>query len=196
MRLSDHAAFTKLVAEQHFLLEAFVASLAHGRGGAEFVDEMVQETIGVAWKRVDSYDRSRPFGPWLRGIAALVVQARFRQESTRARIRQGAGFQSEVVARLEGRFALLEPVGASERGELVASLRACLDSLKSEFAEIVTLHYWRDVDAPRAAAILGVNLETVRKRLQRARAQIAACLESKGHPIAEGRRRDEGGVPA
>ena len=194
--MSNHASFTKLVAEQHFLLEAFVASLTHGRGGAELVDELVQETIGIAWSRFDSFDSSRPFGPWLRGVAALVVQAKFRQESTRARIRGGAEFEADFVARLEGRFACFEPARASERAELAASLRACVDSLKSEFAEIVSLHYWRDMDAARAAAMLGVNIETARKRLQRARAQIAACLESKGHPIAQDRPTEGGEVTA
>lgn len=185
VRLSGHASFTKHVAEQHFLLEAFVASLTHGRGGAELVDELVQETISVAWTRFDSYDLARPFGPWLRGIAARVVQARFRQDSTRARIREGAQFEADFIDRLEARFALLEPVSASHRAELVASLRACIDALKSEFAEIVSLHYWSGMDTAKAAATLGVNVETVRKRLQRARAQIAHCLESKGHPIRQ-----------
>lgn len=183
--MSDHASFTKRVAEQHFILEAFVASLTHGRGGAELVDELVQETIAVAWTRFDAYELARPFGPWLRGIAARVVQARFRQESTRARIREGAQFEADFIDRLEARYALLEPVGASHRAELVASLRACIDALKSEFAEIVALHYGSGMDTSRAATSLGVNVETVRKRLQRARAQIAHCLESKGHPIRQ-----------
>ena len=185
MRLSEHASFTKLVAEQHFLLEAFVASLTRGRGGGELVDDLVQETISVAWGRFGSYDRSRPFGPWLRGIAALIIQARFRQEATRSRIRSGPEFESDFMDRLEVRFAAMEPSGAAERRELTAALRGCIDSLKSEFAEIVSLHYWRGMDASQAAASLGIALETARKRLQRAREQIATCLGSKGFPMSE-----------
>ena len=33
------------------------------------VDDLFQETMLVAWKRLDECDLSRPFGPWLRGIA-------------------------------------------------------------------------------------------------------------------------------
>ena len=194
--MRDHARFIKSVAEQHFLLEAFVASLTHGRGGAELVDELVQQTIAVAWSRFDAYDGSRPFGPWLRGIAALTVQAKFRQESSRTRIREGAEFEADFVARLEGRFASLEPDRAVERSELSASLRACVDSLRSEFAEIVSLYYWREMDSAHAAAVLGVHIETVRKRLQRARAQIASCLESKGYPVGRDRPSEGGEATA
>ena len=189
LRLSDPTAFTKLVAEHHFLLEAFVASLTHGRGGTELVDELVQETISVAWSRFDSYDRSRPFGPWIRGYASLTVQARLRQEATRDRIRGSHDFEMNFMARLEERFGAMDPPVASERSELLAALRACVGSLKSEFAEIVSVHYWVGRDAVHSAETLGLSVETARKRLQRARAQIAACLEAKGFPIAS-RPRD------
>jgi RNA polymerase sigma factor (sigma-70 family) len=183
VRLSDPAAFAKLVADHHFLLEAFVASLTHGRGGAELVDELVQETISVAWSRFDSYERARPFGPWIRGFASLTVQARFRQEATRARIRGGHDFEARFIARLEERFGVLDPSITSERAELVSALRACVGSLKSEFAEVMAVHYSAGKDAVQAAESLGLSVETARKRLQRARSQIAACLESKGFPI-------------
>jgi len=32
------------------------------------VDDLFQETMLVAWKRLDDCDLSRPFGPWLRGL--------------------------------------------------------------------------------------------------------------------------------
>ena len=39
------------------------------------VDDLFQETMLVAWKRLDDCDLSRPFGPWLRGIAHRLVMA-------------------------------------------------------------------------------------------------------------------------
>lgn len=34
----------------------------------------------VAWKRLDDCDLSRPFGPWLRGIAHRLVLAHYRKQ--------------------------------------------------------------------------------------------------------------------
>ena len=35
---------------------------------ASSVDDLFQETVLVAWRRLPDYDRARPFGAWLRGI--------------------------------------------------------------------------------------------------------------------------------
>src|SRR6185295_662794 len=43
------------------------------------VDDLYQETLLVAWRTLDRFDRTRPFGPWLRGIAAKLVMAERRK---------------------------------------------------------------------------------------------------------------------
>ena len=42
------------------------------------VDDLFQEAMVVAWKRLDECDLSKPFGPWLRGIASRLVMAHYR----------------------------------------------------------------------------------------------------------------------
>ena len=37
------------------------------------VDDLFQDTVLVAWRRLGDYDRTRPFGAWLRGIARNIV---------------------------------------------------------------------------------------------------------------------------
>ena len=49
------------------------------------VDDLFQETMLVAWKRLDECDLSRPFGPWLRGIAHRLVMALYRKQNRRPR---------------------------------------------------------------------------------------------------------------
>jgi RNA polymerase sigma-70 factor (ECF subfamily) len=45
------------------------------------VDDLFQETMLVAWKRLDDCDLSRPFGPRLRGIAHRLVMAHYRRQN-------------------------------------------------------------------------------------------------------------------
>ena len=39
------------------------------------LDDIWQESMLVAWRKLDEFDRSKPFGPWLRGIAARTLMA-------------------------------------------------------------------------------------------------------------------------
>jgi RNA polymerase sigma-70 factor (ECF subfamily) len=40
---------------------------------ASSVDDIFQDTVLVAWRRLPDYDRTRPFGAWMRGIARNLV---------------------------------------------------------------------------------------------------------------------------
>ncbi len=45
------------------------------------LDDVWQEAMIVAWRRLDEFDRTKPFGPWLRGIAARTLMASRRSAS-------------------------------------------------------------------------------------------------------------------
>ncbi len=69
--------FEILMREQSQSLLAYIRSAVRDPG---LVDDIWQETMIVAWRRLDDFDRSRPFGPWLRGIAARTVLAKLRNQ--------------------------------------------------------------------------------------------------------------------
>ena len=56
----------------------------------------------------------------------------------------------------------------------------CLQRLAPEQREAVELVYARSLDPRVAASTAGTNDETFRKRLYRARLQLAECLRLKG----------------
>lgn len=182
--MNDQCRFRQLVAEQQFLLEAFVGALTHGRGGSEMVDELVQETIVIALRRFGQYDPERPFGPWIRGIAAKVACAHFRREARRARIRVGGGvMEREYTAALARRFDAIDPPRANQRSEIAVALLDCVQGLERDAAAAVRLHYWAGLKVADMAAILGLDAHAMHKRMQRARARLARCLEYKGFAI-------------
>ena len=69
--------FEILVRENTRTLTVFLRSLLDDEAA---VDDLFQETMLVAWKRLDDCDLSRPFGPWLRGIAYRLVLAHYRKQ--------------------------------------------------------------------------------------------------------------------
>ncbi len=70
--------FETLVREHAEMLTAFIRGTV--RDGS-LVDDIFQETMLTAWRRLDEYDKQRPFGSWLRGIAARVQLAAYRKSA-------------------------------------------------------------------------------------------------------------------
>lgn len=52
--------------------DALLVSI-RANAGREHADDIFQDTVLVAWRRLPDYDRTRPFGPWLRGIARMIA---------------------------------------------------------------------------------------------------------------------------
>ena len=68
--------FEILVREHSDRLMAFASAVCRNRSAAE---DVFQETLLRAWKGLEGYDRARPFGAWLRGIARNTAYEKFRK---------------------------------------------------------------------------------------------------------------------
>jgi RNA polymerase sigma factor (sigma-70 family) len=77
--MDDRDIFTILVRENTDMLTAYLRSVVRDPAT---VDDLFQETMLTAWRKLDEFDRRRPFGAWLRGIAARLVLAERRKRAT------------------------------------------------------------------------------------------------------------------
>ena len=75
-----------------------VVFLRASLGNTPDVDDLFQETMIVAWRRLDDFDHTRPFGPWLRGIARKLV---LEQHRKRARNFQNSTVLDQLESRLD-----------------------------------------------------------------------------------------------
>ena len=159
--------------------DALLASI-RATGGAAHADDIFQETVLVAWRRMADYDRTRPFGPWLRGIARLVAMD---MASKRARLHVADpttldAIEQDFSAFDRYRGSATEP--AMSFRERLNALEDCLTKLPAVYADAVQAVY-RDTRTLRAVAhSIGENEEAIKKRLQRARSMLAQCLSGKG----------------
>jgi RNA polymerase sigma-70 factor (ECF subfamily) len=168
---SDRTAFEILVREHADMLMAYLRSICDDD---DLIDEAFQQTVIDTWQALESFDRTRPFAPWFRGIARnrLLVLLR-----TRGRLRKKlANFEQLVAAR----FERLEHGAADTFADRVAALRECLASLPEGQRAAIDMVYGREHDTHTAAHNLGIDWETLRKRVQRARQALADCLRTKG----------------
>lgn len=163
--------FEILVREHARMLDVFLRASVRDPALA---DDIFQETLIVAWKRLGDFDRERPFGPWLRGIAmrlALKARARRRAEVVVA--------GEEVLTRIDARCEVLEGADDGELDERLELLDRCLDELIDRDRRAIELVYRDDVRGGALAEALGTTADTARKVLQRARDRVARCFEAR-----------------
>jgi RNA polymerase sigma-70 factor (ECF subfamily) len=165
------ALFEILIRENAGMLTAYLRSVARD---PTTVDDLFQETCLTAWRKLDEFDKSRPFGPWLRGIAANVVLT-WRRKHRRAFLL----CDEQILEHLDRRCEAVHQLAGDTWDEKLAGLKDCLDQLPDRYREPIRLRYLEDLLPEALAQRLGLELETIKKRLQRGRARLWECLQRK-----------------
>ncbi|MFO0827306.1 MAG: sigma-70 family RNA polymerase sigma factor [Phycisphaerales bacterium] len=163
--------FEILIRQQSDMLRCFLRSIAFDK---QLVDDVFQDTIVAAWKQIDEFDRTRPIGPWLRGIARNCLLAAARQH------RRAIVSDEAVVQHIDGHMSHLDDQPGDTFPERSAALRDCMERLGNDEREAIDLCYVRDMPANRAAEVAHITHDAMRKRLQRARSSLSECLRRHG----------------
>lgn len=163
--------FEILMRENAGMLTAYLRTVIRDSSTA---DDLFQETWLIAWRRLDDFDKSRPFGPWLRGIAARVVMA-WRRKSQRSALL----CDDEILEHLGQRCESVHRLAGDTWEDKLTGLQGCLDDLPERYREPIRLRYLEELLPDAMAERLGLELETIKKRLQRGRSRLWECLQRK-----------------
>lgn len=162
-----HKLFETLVREH---AEMLLVYLRAALGNTSDVDDLFQETMIVAWRRLDDFDQSRPFGQWLRGIAKRLVLAHHRRQGARP-------CDSVILDQLDSRISDLATHPGDTWQEKLALLPNCIQSLPDHFRHAVRLRYFQQQPIAQLVDSLEASEAAVKKRLQRARGLILDCIQ-------------------
>jgi len=165
------AVFEILVRENQAMLMTYLRAVLRDRFVA---DDLFQEIMLVVWQRLDEYDRSRPFGPWVRGIAANLVMAHFRKARNDVMI-----LEAETLEYLSQQLQHISERPGDTWDEKIEALSRCIQALPDHHREAINLRYFEHSAIPQIAEISRTSVETIKKRLQRARSQLLDCLRRK-----------------
>lgn len=167
--------FAVLCREHLPALTAFVRSCVLDRHAA---DDVAQETLVSAWQRLADYDASRPFAGWLRGIAKHKIND-LRHDHAIASQR----FHIMAPEQIDAIASEFEELTRPSRGEACmesfAALRECLQSLAIQEQAVIERAYHGGESCRLIAQAMGQTVEAIKKRLQRARAQLRDCILGK-----------------
>lgn len=162
------AVFEILVRENEGMLMTYLRAVVRSEA---VVEDLFQETMLTAWKKLGEFDRSRPFGPWLRGIAGRLVMAHYRK--TKLDFILGS---NEMLEYLSGQIQHVSGRAGDTWQEKIETLRHCIEALPDHHRQVIRLRYFENEPASQIAETSKVSLEAVKKRLQRARSQLLDCL--------------------
>jgi RNA polymerase sigma-70 factor (ECF subfamily) len=167
-KIEARAVFEILVREHAEMLGAYLRTLV---GADSSFDDVFQETMLVAWRRLADYDRTRPFAPWLRGIAQVLVMEHARKKKARP-----VTADPLVLVEIDKRFEVLGRGPGDTFAERAERIWLCVARLPESMREAINLVYVRGMQIGAAAESLGESRETVGKRVQRGRQLLAECL--------------------
>jgi RNA polymerase sigma-70 factor len=169
--MDDRNIFAILVRENADMLTAYLRSVVRDPAT---VDDLFQETMLIAWRKLDEYDRNRPFGAWLRGIAARLVLAERRKRAA------GPVFCDEFTLNvLSEELARVSRQKGDTLDDKLECLRHCLEALPEPYRETVRLRYREELSPSAVMERLRISWDAQKKRLQRARSLLLECLQKK-----------------
>lgn len=171
--------FEILIQEHSRMLTTYLRSLL--RNEAE-VDDLYQETMLVAWRRLDTCDLSRPFGPWLRGIAARLAMAHYRKSKQLPIV-----MDEQLLAYIDRGFESLDARDGRFWNDRTIAFHECIEALPVRLRDVIQTRYLDEQPVERAASRLQITFEACKKRVQRSRALLAECMKRKGIVAVEGK---------
>ena len=129
------------------------------------LDDLVEETFVVLWRRVEDVPSGESERPWVIGVARHVLhnahRAHRRRQRHESKLRPLSGASSaedEAMADLAGREAL-DALGEADR-------------------DLLRLHFWDGIDVHGLAVVLGVSSNAAGTRLSRAKARFLEELSA------------------
>jgi RNA polymerase sigma factor (sigma-70 family) len=147
----------------------------------EQLEELVQQTLEIAWKRLAEFDTSRPsaFESWIRGIARNVV--------SNAKRRSRELLTEDGVLELgDPSHSILSALQHEERDQVVT--QAISEALQGVEQDVLYHRYVHNLDREHIAELLSMSdANEVRVVMQRAQRRLKAALERKLTELGHGR---------
>jgi RNA polymerase sigma-70 factor (ECF subfamily) len=133
-------------------------------------EDVVQDAFLAALQKLETFERGRPFGPWL---LRIVANRALNFRKARA-LRHTEPFPATAVS------DDASPYDVTRRRELRGDLERALESLPEQQRSIVQLFEIDGFTGPEIAAMLDMADGTVRWHLHEARRTLRAALETTG----------------
>jgi RNA polymerase sigma factor (sigma-70 family) len=167
------AAFDRLA--EHFQPVMYRHALGH-LGDAHLAEDAVQEALLVAYTRIDQLRQPAAIAGWLRRI--VITQC--------DRLTRSPQPPSEPIdAHWELAISEPSPETQLEADQIRQRVHSAIEALPAGEQDVTRAFYLNEMPQREIAAVLGLPLDTVKKRLQYARQHLRAFILAFDTALAE-----------
>lgn len=143
--------------------------------------EVVQDAFVSAYKGMKRFKGKSRFSTWLYTIVINLSKNRLKQIKTRSYHEQ---FSIDDPVDTDDGQVKIEPASSDlpvleklEKREIEQKVQGCINSLESEFREVIVLRDMQGFSYEEIGAMLKIAEGTVKSRLHRAREAVKNCLK-------------------
>ncbi len=140
-------------------------------GDGPHVDDLLQETFIVAYRKRGTFDGSAAVRTWLYAIAGRLAMRHRRGASRWLRAFRVFSDEPERIN--------ANPADELERARAAAAVRAVLDLLPFKQREVVVLYELEGMDGAGIAELLGIPVNTVWTRLHHGRKRFEELMRER-----------------
>lgn len=166
---ADPDQFSKLIENHHRELTVYALAMTRDPNTAR---EVVQDAFVVAYEKIATFDVTRDFAAWMRGIVRNKWREWLRKHSR-------PEIPEDDLAAIDAAVAGWQERRINSQSQVFDALEQCLDRLPETLREAVDACYYRGETSDEAADRMGVAPAAIRKRLQRARGLLRDCVDKK-----------------
>lgn len=152
-----------------------VVRLARSIAGADYAEDVAQESLLLAFKALPTIEEPRKFAAWLSAItrhrALRFSKSETAHSSKRVPLDEALLEKIEALGKPRHDRALAE----KERDEAMV---AAIESLADDYAMPLRLRFFDEMPLKRIAAFMGVPLSTVKWRIHHGKRMLRARLEA------------------
>jgi len=170
----NETAFTILVSRHKDALTNFAFRFLNDWDDC---NDVVQETFVRVFRNKHSYEPIAKFSTWLYTIASNLAKTHLRKRKLRRLVTFGSGRtrESDFVLELQDESSRADKrVESSIIQDLVGR---ALASLPTKYREVIVLRDVQELSYEEIAAVTGLNIGTVKSRINRARSQLKEILK-------------------
>src|SRR5271167_1053769 len=168
-QIGTETAFEELVRRHQQRVFALVGGILRR---PEDVEDVAQQVFLKAYLGIKRFDQRAAFSTWLYKIAVNECWDYLRKKKVRPLVYE-ADLSEEQVSRLDGIVsASRAPLGLNVRMEAREALGQLLEALPEQDQQLLILKEMEGFSVHELAEILGLNVNTVKVRLFRARGRL------------------------
>ena len=138
-------------------------------------EDLAQDTFIKAYKKLDTLKEPGKLKSWLYHIARNTAVDFFRKHKNRA-----IPVDHEILANLASVSETPNYEELIEQNSLGKELKDCVNLLREEEKTLINLLYYHDFSYKQIGKMLGINQNTLKSRLRRARLSLFDIIKNKG----------------